>query len=401
MSALQSSVGTIKETPANGTPLFRRRKFWIAASLSVLALLFVVLGGTSWYYAGEIHSGAFAVEHNEPTFKLEIIDISDSSITLIKAEGNPRLDDPGTLGLLGQDGDYGRVGEILNETDEQIVRFYEPFDGVLAVGDRVKYERSAFPDDPMRAYNLEFTEVPVSTPLGDMPAWFVSGSPDTWAVMVHGRGASQEETLRAFAIAHEAGLSVRSISYRNDEGVAADPSGDFQYGITEWEDLEAAVEYALKQGAEDVVLFGFSMGGAIVSNFMIESIYSDRITGVVLDAPLLNLDSALDLAASQRGVPEPIPSIAAWISTMRWGVDWGELDTRDELVEMDQPILLFHGTGDQTIPVSQSDSFSDRGGSNVTYIRVDDAEHVGSWNIDPARYRTEILNWLQDQEILE
>jgi alpha-beta hydrolase superfamily lysophospholipase len=401
MSALQSSVGTIKETPANGTPLFRRRKFWIAASLSVLALLFVVLGGTSWYYAGEIHSGAFAVEHNEPTFKLEIIDISDSSITLIKAEGNPRLDDPGTLGLLGQDGDYGRVGEILNETDEQIVRFYEPFDGVLAVGDRVKYERSAFPDDPMRAYNLEFSEVPVSTPLGDMPAWFVSGSPDTWAIMVHGRGASQEETLRAFAIAHEAGLSVMSISYRNDEGVAADPSGDFQYGITEWEDLEAAVEYALKQGAEDVVLFGFSMGGAIVSNFMIESIYSDRITGVVLDAPLLNLDSALDLAASQRGVPEPIPSIAAWISTMRWGVDWGELDTRDELVEMDQPILLFHGTGDQTIPVSQSDSFSDRGGSNVTYIRVDDAEHVGSWNIDPARYRTEILNWLQDQEILE
>lgn len=373
-------------------PLLRRRKLWVI-SLAFLLLLIVLLGAVTWYYADEIKAGAFELDHSPPEFSLEIVAIDDSTVTLTVAEGSPKLDEPGIVGLWNENG-YAQVSEILQEADGRIVRSYELLDGGLAAGDRVKYERYAFPGHPGRAFGLDFTEVQYPSPLGMMPAWFVPGESDTWAVLVHGRTASREETLRALAIVNEAGLPALAIGYRNDEGLPQDPSGRYNFGATEWEDLHAAVEYALSNGAADVVLFGFSMGGGIVSHFMIESDLSDTVAGIVLDSPMLNLTGALNLAASQRRVPQPIPAIAAVLSSIRFDVDWAVLDVREELLEVEHPVLLIHGTADRTVPVSQSDGFAADAGSNVTYVRVEGAEHVGSWNVDPDVYRDVLLAWL-------
>ena len=52
---------------------------------------------------------------------------------------------------------------------------------------------------------------------------------------------------------------------------AASADGYHRYGQTEWEDLAAAIQYALDHGAEDVVLVGYSMGGAIVVSLLYRS----------------------------------------------------------------------------------------------------------------------------------
>ena len=82
------------------------------------------------------------------------------------------------------------------------------------------------------------------------------------------------------------------------------------------------------------------------------------------------------------------------MSSVRFGTDWAALDTRHELLQTDVPILLFHGTEDETIPVSQSADFAADAGERVTYIEVTGAEHVGSWNVDPDRYEMELSGWL-------
>src|SRR5699024_1269193 len=84
-----------------------------------------------------------------------------------------------------------------------------------------------------------------------------------WAVMVHGRGGRRTECIKALPVAAALGIDSLLMSYRNDGEAPAAPDGKYGLGITEWEDVEAGVRYALDHGAEEVVLFGWSMGGAI------------------------------------------------------------------------------------------------------------------------------------------
>ena len=377
------------------TPFFLRPKPWIIGLSSVAAILLVLVAGICWYYSGEIYAGAFVIDRSPAELDIRVAAIGDGTITLQAAEGDPDLDKPGVFGLRGDNG-YGRVHNILSVADGRVVREFHPVDGALNVGDHVRYDRSAFPGDPERAFNLPFDEVTYQSPLGPMRAWFVPGQGDTWAVMVHGRTSSQVETLRALGLVSNLGIPVMSIEFRNDEGAPADPTGRYQFGVTEWEDLHAAVAYALASGAKQVVLMGFSMGGGIVTHFMGQSDLAGNVLGVVLDAPMLNLDDAVDLSGQQRGVPQPIPMFSAYLAGLRYGVDWSALDTRDEFLAIRQPVLVFHGTEDSTIPVYQSDNVVEQADSNVTYIRMQDAEHVGSWNIDPEAYAAVLFKWFSE-----
>jgi alpha-beta hydrolase superfamily lysophospholipase len=391
-----------KQIPVPGNPsadshisMFKRRKPWIIGLSSLVAVVFVLLVGICWYYAGEIYAGAFEIDHSPDKLNLEIVATGDGTITLQAAEGTPNLEKSGVFGLRGDNG-YGRVHNIILVADDRVVRQFQPVDGELKVGDHVAYDRSAFRGDPGQSFNLPFQDVTYQSPLGPMHAWFVPGYGDTWAVMVHGRTATRGETLRSLGLLSNLGIPVLSIQYRNDEGVAEDPTGAYQFGITEWEDLQGAVAYALNNGAEKLVLVGFSMGGGIVTHFMDESELAGHVSGIVLDAPMLNLDEAVDLGGSKRGVPQPIPTLSTFVAKLRYGIDWSALDTRDEFLAIRQPVLMFHGTEDPTIPVSQSDRMAERAGANVTYIRMEGAEHVGSWNMDPEAYAAVLFKWFNE-----
>ena len=68
-------------------------------------------------------------------------------------------------------------------------------------------------------------------------------------------------------------------------------------------DLEAAVQYALDNGADDVVLYGYSMGGGMCLNLLYESELADRVRCVVMDSPLLDFGGTLDFVGHVRGYP--------------------------------------------------------------------------------------------------
>lgn len=373
--------------------ILKRRRWWVISGSALIAFLVIAIFAVSWYYAGEIYSGAFEIEREETDYPLIVTAVGNGEITLEADSGSEDLDLPGVMGLKSANG-FGQVGPISNQTADSVTRPFEPLSGNLAAGDRVNYDRDAYKGDPQQALGLAFSEVTVPGPLGGLPAWEIPGEGDTWLVVVHGRTATRAEALRFVASTAGRKMPTLVISYRNDPDLAPDPSGEYAYGITEWADLDAAVKYATDAGAEQLVLVGLSMGGGVVAHYMDEAEDSGLVVGLVLDAPLINLSSALFLAGKQRGVPSPITFLAARLSTLRYGTDWRALDTRDVLSETDVPMLLFHGTGDATIPVSQSRDFARDAGSRVTYVETPDAVHVGSWNISADAYERAVEDWL-------
>ncbi len=250
-------------------------------------------------------------------------------------------------------------------------------------------------------YQLE--EVSYPSPLGTMDAWYLPAGGTTWVIHVHGKGTTPAEAEPMFAPIQEAGYPQLAITYRNDDLQLQDPSGYYQYGATEWEDVAGAVAYALENGADSVVLNGYSTGGAHVMSFMYRQSL-DSVAGVLLDSPNLDFGETVEHNAAQRElpilpftVPPTLTAVAKFFTSLRIGVNWQSLDYVEKAASsLRQPVLIHHGTDDKTVPVSESIELTEVQPDLVRLIQVEGADHVGSYDADPAKYVDEVLAFLDE-----
>ena len=78
----------------------------------------------------------------------------------------------------------------------------------------------------------------------------------------------------------------------------------YHLGADEWEDTEAAIEFALDHGARRIVLMGWSMGGGITLRTSVRSAHRERIAGLVLDSPAVDWQDILIYHATALKAPE-------------------------------------------------------------------------------------------------
>lgn len=190
------------------------------------------------------------------------------------------------------------------------------------------------------------------------------------------------------------GYPTVTIAYRNDRDAPGGASDVYCYGTTEWRDLEAAVDHALANGARDVVLVGFSMGAGLVVNMLALSERAGAVRGAVLDAPLLDLRGTVEANLRDAGILGFLTWLPLWITERRYGVGFGSIELVDRLGAVRAPVLLFHGSEDDTVSVALSDEIAARLGGLVTYERFEGAHHARSWNVDRARYESAVRAFL-------
>ncbi len=253
--------------------------------------------------------------------------------------------------------------------------------------------------DPGTAYGYAFSDVSLPTAIGDMPAWLVmpeGASPSRWAIFVHGIGGRRENGYRFLPVLHEAGLPTLLMSYRNDDGAPPDPGGYYGFGLTEWQDLDAAVQHALDNGADNVVLVGESMGGGIVGQFLRRSARADRVAAIVLDAPALDFAAIVGSTVGGMGLPlaPVLAGIGVPLSGLMLPLRLGEADVRAELEGFGRPLFLSHGHSDRIVPVAGSDALVAARPHITAYLRTG-ADHIQSWHEAPARFDALLAGFLR------
>ncbi len=291
-------------------------------------------------------------------------------------------------------GGYGQVTSVVDVRTDVVERAFRTVDGAFREGDRARLDPYAYVGTPLEAHGIGFEVVPVAGELGVMPAWRVDADRATWVLVVHGKGETRAQSLRVIPALHEAGFPILALTFRNDPEAAPSADGRFSWGREEWKDVEDAVRYARLQGASEIVLYAHGMGAEIAAMFLHESELVAEVVGAVLDSPILDFEASVDAETSRRGFPGLFVAGAKALATLRFDIDWRELDQVERAGEFDVPILLLHGDRDDFAPVSSSDAFAAARPDIVRYERFEGAGHSALWNADPLRYETAVTGFL-------
>ncbi len=354
----------------------------------LLVMLMVLCCGlgmyaVAWYISQRLLNSSFA---GWPS-SIHILGVTEDTVTIERTSASGK---PGVYGIDWPEG-YALLGEIVEASATSVTRRLLEATQPPPTGLHVNWNIYVYRGTPQSALGLPFSEVAVEGQLGPMPAWFLTGERRTWVILVHGIRGSREEGLRVLKLLTGLELPVLDISYRNDPEAPRSSDGLYHLGDTEWQDLEAAVRYALEHGAEDVVLYGWSMGGNLVQTFLRRSHEAGHVRAIVLDAPTLDYRALTRKQARLR----LFAIIMEHVITLRTGLSVDALDHVKQARSITKPTLLFHGVQDELNPVASSDAFAQARPDLVTYHRVNDADHTGSWNADSQAYEAALKSFLE------
>ncbi|MFJ8307453.1 MULTISPECIES: alpha/beta hydrolase [unclassified Streptomyces] len=304
---------------------------------------------------------------------------------------------PGTYGLEGE-GLHAVVGDVLDgepHTADTVVRRLERVtQGAVTPGDRVRLTPQVHRGTPETALGLSYRDVEIPAELGSLPAWLVPGPRTTWVITAHGLGTTREHPLNIMEFLHRQQLPVLDLAYRGDEGAPRSPDGLGHLGDSEWRDLDAAIRFATRSGAQRVILHGWSTGATMALHAAANSPLRDRIRGIVLDSPVLDWEFTLRALAAARRTPGALLPLAVRAAQGRTGIHGDRLQEAVDPQALRVPTLLFHGPDDTLAPWGPSRELADRRPELITLHTVPHAPHASMWNADPARYEETLRRFL-------
>src|SRR5262249_23704830 len=153
---------------------------------------------------------------------------------------------------------------------------------------------------------------------------------------------------------------------------------------TEWRDVAFAIDYARAHGATGVVLYGWSMGGAMALTALRRMPPDDSalVRGVVLDSPVLSWNAVIDLQGGQRYLPGFVIWTAKRFTEWRADLSLRDLDQVPHAADLTVPVLVFVDEAERHVPTGPAHEFAHARPDLVTLVRTTGAGHVASWNLD-------------------
>ena len=384
----------------------------------LIIFIFLALGGAGWFFSGVIYEGGLNPDFNDTESigtaedRVLVSNINSNSIVLnVEEEMWGPLLEKGIYGIIGQNGD-AVVGDIISTNGTLVERSLINLNGTLVEGDKIRGTSLVVREDtgefkilgtsswsgqasegvytPKSVSGLDYETIYYQSDLGEFPAYLTNDGDVGIVIFVHGfRGDYSREVFAKMRAGEIVDMGYRSmiISYRNDKGLPKDPSGIFQYGTTEWKDIDGAIDKAL-EFTDNIVLWGTSGGGGPISSWLGNVGDKTKVKGIIYEAPVINFWESVEVngAARYPWVPQQLFGYFKIFTEIRYGIDFENMNFTDNVINSDIPVLLFHGDDDEWVPVEMSDLIAENRDTNFTYIRYENVGHVTSWNADPDNY---------------
>lgn len=378
-----------------------------------LVVLLVLMSALAWFFSGLVLDGA-EIKGADPT-ETEVVSVEPDPTgdtgTLVYRVADD-LEDPATDrntvtrgGMFFADGGYLQLDQDAVVDGTEITRSYTLLAGEAPEpGDLGTWDWASYPDATVMG--LEQRDVTYDAPLGPTPAIIVepaaSAPPsDTWAIGIHGRNSTVREPLRVVPRLAERGITSMLINYRDDRKEPDVPAEDglANFGVTEWPDVEAAVEYARANGADDILLVGYSQGGAVVAGYLERGGNTEVVSGTILDSPMVSFHDTTVFGAELRGYPTDLLTPVIWLAErfveLRSDIDYSGSEYVDNAPEWPVPALVTAATEDDLVPPESIEEFA-AALPDGTFELFQGAFHTQEWNQDWVAYDALVTEWLDE-----
>lgn len=217
------------------------------------------------------------------------------------------------------------------------------------------------------------------------------------AILAHGLGYSREQMIPYARIFMSLGYDV----LMPDARAFGDSQGHtIGYGWLDRLDYERWITMALDQlGLDiDIVLMGISMGAATVMATSGEPL-PDNVKAIVEDSGYADLyDEAKFRLTHKFHLPAyPIMPVANRLAHVRAGYGFKDGRILQRVMAGGLPILMIHGSKDQTVPVRNAHTLYDQLPQQKGLYIDPDARHVEAIRTHPDRYQEVLDEFLHEQ----
>lgn len=205
-------------------------------------------------------------------------------------------------------------------------------------------------------------------PVGDhtIRAWYTPAARDDAPTALYFHGARWNLNGSVFRIERwvEMGYGVLAVDYRGfGESTEIVPSEESVY-----EDARAAFAELMRLQPDPAkrLLYGHSLGGAIALDLAARNGPGEGVSAVVVESTFTSM-------------PAVIKGMAwGWIPGIEFAITQ-RFDSLSKVPQVDEPLLIIHGTSDRLVPPSMADELHDAAGSRAKrVVKLEGAAHSGA-----------------------
>lgn len=208
-------------------------------------------------------------------------------------------------------------------------------------------------------------------------------------VLSHGIKQNAYEMFTFFEMYREAGFDIVSFSYRNHGNST---KGFTTFGKYEVEDLDTAMDYAHKTFGDSSLygIHGVSMGAAVTLQYAGLEKSQGKYDFIISDCAFSTLSNELQyrLDVEYKAFAWlPLIKTSSFISKTIGRMDYNEIKPVDKIQNINTPILIVHGTGDEYIKISESELLFNAAKEPKTFLKVENAAHAESYKTNQELYK--------------